>query len=256
MGITIRGKSLNLTNIKRYVSMMSSETRQISGFWMNFAGRSESKKKFLSLETPEQHYHFAKETFGLMQNVPEILGLVEYISERNPRFVCEIGTFEGGTNFLLSQGIPTVKQMIGVDLFVQHTTQLRYYCKNDRKVNFLNGSSYAAETVQKVEAILNGEKLDFLFIDGDHRYEGVKSDFLAYKHLVKEGGIIAFHDIAPDHKTRYGKDTGMWAGDVPVFWERLKQAYTHKEFVQNPDQDGLGIGALEYYKDRPLPDNL
>jgi len=42
---------------------------------------------------------------------------------------------------------------------------------------------------------LNGEPLDFLFIDGDHTYEGVKRDFEMYSPLVRNGGIIAFHDI-------------------------------------------------------------
>jgi len=38
---------------------------------------------------------------------------------------------------------------------------------------------------------------DFLFIDGDHTYEGVEGDFEMYSPLVRRGGIIAFHDIVP-----------------------------------------------------------
>jgi len=37
-------------------------------------------------------------------------------------------------------------------------------------------------------------KIDFLFIDADHSYEGVKADFEAWSPKVKEDGIIAFHD--------------------------------------------------------------
>ena len=256
MNITIRGKQLTTRGIQNFVTLMSGETKQVCNFWLKSSDRKALDKEFQSLSTPEDYYHFAKKTFGLMQHIPEILGLVEYVEAIKPKYVCEIGTYEGGTNFLISQSIPSVREMIGVDLFVQHTTQLRHFCKPDRKVNYLNGSSYADATVKTVETLLGTNQLDFLFIDGDHRYEGVKNDFLAYRHLVRDGGIIAFHDIVPDHKTRYGKDTGMWAGDVPIFWERLKRNYEHKEFVQDREQDGLGIGALKYVRDNALPTDL
>ena len=44
---------------------------------------------------------------------------------------------------------------------------------------------------------LGGAELDFLFIDGDHSYAGVKQDFEKYSGYVKRGGLIAFHDIRP-----------------------------------------------------------
>lgn len=37
--------------------------------------------------------------------------------------------------------------------------------------------------------------MDFLFIDGDHAYEGVKADFEMYSPLVRKGGLVALHDI-------------------------------------------------------------
>lgn len=36
--------------------------------------------------------------------------------------------------------------------------------------------------------------LDFLFIDGDHTYEGVSRDADLWRPLVKPGGLIAYHD--------------------------------------------------------------
>jgi predicted O-methyltransferase YrrM len=41
------------------------------------------------------------------------------------------------------------------------------------------------------------KRLDFLFIDGDHTYEGVKQDFEMYTPLVRKGGLVAMHDIVP-----------------------------------------------------------
>jgi predicted O-methyltransferase YrrM len=35
---------------------------------------------------------------------------------------------------------------------------------------------------------------DFIFIDGDHRYETVKKDILLAMELLREGGVLAGHD--------------------------------------------------------------
>jgi predicted O-methyltransferase YrrM len=37
--------------------------------------------------------------------------------------------------------------------------------------------------------------IDLLFIDGDHSYEGAKADWESYKHLLKDGSTVVFHDI-------------------------------------------------------------
>lgn len=37
---------------------------------------------------------------------------------------------------------------------------------------------------------------DMLFIDGDHGYREVCSDYLRYKPFVRAGGLVAFHDAA------------------------------------------------------------
>jgi hypothetical protein len=38
-------------------------------------------------------------------------------------------------------------------------------------------------------------KIDYLHIDGDHSYEGVKNDFELYSTIMSENGIITIHDI-------------------------------------------------------------
>lgn len=44
--------------------------------------------------------------------------------------------------------------------------------------------------------------LDFVFIDGDHRYESVKADIAAWQRKIKPGGILAGHDYG--HKNHSG----------------------------------------------------
>lgn len=40
------------------------------------------------------------------------------------------------------------------------------------------------------------ERLDLLFLDGDHSYEGCRADVLAWLPHLKPGGIIVMHDYA------------------------------------------------------------
>ena len=42
------------------------------------------------------------------------------------------------------------------------------------------------------------QKIDFLFIDGDHSIEGCQYDYQTFSGIVKIGGYIAFHDFYSD----------------------------------------------------------
>lgn len=64
--------------------------------------------------------------------------------------------------------------------------------------------------------------------------------FENYSPLVRPGGRIVFHDIVEDNDTRYRVCTG----GVPAFWQEIKKHFRHVEFVDHPEQDGLGIGVL------------
>lgn len=43
-------------------------------------------------------------------------------------------------------------------------------------------------------------KIDFLFIDGDHTYNGVKKDFDLYSNILSDNGIIVIHDTDKDYE--------------------------------------------------------
>jgi cephalosporin hydroxylase len=215
-------------------------------FWADVPGRRAAHRDLSALRSVKEHYDFSNRVFGPHQIQSEIVGLLEWAAETRPHLVCEIGTAMGGTTFLLGQSLPTVTKLIGVDLYVRRKERLRFLSHPGRTLAFFDGSSYAPETVDRVSRYLDGDKLDLLFIDGDHTYAGVSKDFYTYRHFVREGGIIVFHDVVEDFNTRYGRWTGRWTGDVPRFWREIKPLYRTREFVESPEQDGLGIGALFY----------
>ena len=47
--------------------------------------------------------------------------------------------------------------------------------------------------------------IDLLFIDGNHTYPGVQSDYDRFSPRVKTGGVILFHDVA-NHRKDPGKE--------------------------------------------------
>ncbi len=176
----------------------------------------------------------------------EIKNLLLILEKVKPKVILEIGTAAGGTLFLFSHIADEEATLISVDLN-QHLwirILFRYIKKGKQKIFLIQGDSHNIETLKKIKAILKDNKVDFLFIDGDHSYEGVKKDFEMYSPLVRKGGIIAFHDIIPDYYTRYGIKTIYYAGEVYKFWNELKEKYEHLEIVKDRNQDAFGIGII------------
>ena len=46
-------------------------------------------------------------------------------------------------------------------------------------------------------------KIDYLHIDGDHSYEGVKKDFELYSKIMSENGIITIHDTDQNYHNTF-----------------------------------------------------
>jgi cephalosporin hydroxylase len=184
--------------------------------------------------------------FGAIQQRSEITGLLEVLRQDPPRYVCEIGTASGGTLFLLTQVCHSDALLLSVDLglsFERCLVHARFASRKQRIVS-IRGDSSTPQTLARVQSLLNGRPLDLLFIDGDHSYDGVKADFENYSPLVRPGGLIALHDIVPDFGTRHGKPTGSLTGGVPVFWQEFKSKHKTSEFIEDPEQDGYGIGII------------
>jgi len=184
--------------------------------------------------------------FGAIQQRSEISGLLEILRQNPPKYVCEIGTATGGTLFLLTQVCRPDALLLSVDLGLSFERCLVHarFASRGQKIVSVRGDSSAPETLGRVRSLLRGHPLDLLFIDGDHSYEGVQADFLNYSPLVRPGGLIVLHDIVPDFGTRYGKSTGHYTGGVPVFWEEIKPQLRTSEFIEDPGQDGFGIGIV------------
>ena len=101
------------------------------------------------------------------------------------------------------------------------------------RCTFIGGNSHDLLTLNTLKEKLDGDFIDFLFIDGDHTYEGVKQDFNMYKHLVKPGGWVSFHDI---NDTERHRKRNVYVGKL---WDELEG--NKKEFNINSDWAGIGV---------------
>lgn len=188
---------------------------------------------------------------GAVQIPEEIALLVELLKKHAPRNVMEIGSEAGGTFYLWCRLATLGGIKISLDLpsgasgsgrFRDQTALAERSAKMKRwsaNVHIVTGDSHEQRSWQAVDDILGRgrEKLDFLFIDGDHSYEGVRLDFEDYRRFVRPSGLIAFHDINDSefHRTR-----GCF---VAQFWNELVKPLTgdKQEISQGLEWGGIGV---------------
>jgi predicted O-methyltransferase YrrM len=191
---------------------------------------------------------FGTRSLTATQKESEMMGLLAIASKLPLKSAVEIGTANGGTLYMLSKAAERDAILLTVDLRNdwKRATLLRSCSKRGQRIHVIRGNSQQQETFEKVIRELGSKKLDLLFVDGDHSLEGVTRDFKLYSKLVRPGGVIAMHDILPDYRTRYGLETESYAGDVPLFWSSIKSSWRSQELVDDYDQDGAGIGLIEW----------
>ena len=179
----------------------------------------------------------------------EIAKLLEIIRKTKPKVILEIGTAKGGTLFLFAQIAGPDAIVISIDLPGGRfggghpkwmTPIFKSFFKENQELYLIRRDSHDPLTLNIVKSILADRLVDFLFIDGDHTYEGVKKDFEMYSPLVRRGGIIAFHDIVPHDRVH----DPHGAVGVPRFWNEIKHSYKYLEIVKDWNQGWAGIGVL------------
>lgn len=113
-----------------------------------------------------------------------------------------------------------------------------FWKKNDSKKHFqflgLNKwlKSYIMTTEEFAKKCPN-RKYEYIYVDGDHSYEGVKLDYELFWPRLNKNGFMVFHDIVVKEWGRL-KGFGVWR-----FWEELGE--TNKISFSFPKESGLGI---------------
>jgi len=173
-------------------------------------------------------------------------GWVHYglIRSLKPKRLLCIGSRHGYIPAIMAQACKDSK--IGLVDFVDagfdqdeanHWTGVGYW-KTDKGINCFNRyglNDWIKLHIMKSEKYIkqNSCKYKYIYIDGDHSYEGVKKDFQMCWPLLENGGFMVFHDINVVGK----KVEGEYG--VHKLWGELKSKYKGIQFVNA--YSGLGL---------------
>jgi hypothetical protein len=170
--------------------------------------------------------------YGAVQKAAELDWLLGQLPD-DLGIIVEIGCYKGGTLWLWTQ---IAEMTIGID----DGSGLGPNLIQTYGAYIINRDSHSQAAYEWLTTALSGEKIDLLFIDGDHTFNGVTRDFYMYAELAR---LVAFHDIA------HHPDPGM---GVEKFWRFLLTQQPDgtegfKSFVATPGDWG-GIGLVDMRK--------
>ena len=183
------------------------------------------------------------------QHVPEFERLLDIYNNTNPKYVLEIGSLMGWSLHHWIHYSQPGSTVISIDLPISQfcgtgdprckeqelaiTEEWPKWAKdNQTKLYLIRSESQHQATAKQVESILDTNKLDFIFIDGNHFYDYVKRDFEMYSKYTRKGSVIAFHDIGENEE-----------GTVNLYWNEIKNNFKHEEIKLHPNQE-KGIGVI------------
>lgn len=142
------------------------------------------------------------------QRVVDFKWLIDWLEKFKPKIILEIGFATGGSlkyweQVLLNSHPNQLKDclLIGVD---NNPGQIPTwdYKNSPIDIQLVYEDSTRLESVYKVREVLQKRKIDFLFIDGGHRYSIPEKDFNNFCPFVREKGVICVADLGepcPSH---------------------------------------------------------
>lgn len=105
----------------------------------------------------------------------------------------EVGVADGRYSEILCEKIPDL-ELIAVDPFYRRG----HYEKAKERLQKYNVKIIKKTSMEAVLGIDNGF-LDFVFIDGNHRFDFVVEDLIGWARKVRSDGIVAGHDYYQFH---------------------------------------------------------
>jgi predicted O-methyltransferase YrrM len=173
-----------------------------------------------------------------LQAEAEIAAFCDLLAREGVKSYLEIGSKFGGSLWRVANALPKGSRIVSIDLN-RNGTSLQ------ECINALNGSGYDAWLIPfdstLPEAIERAKGLgpyDALFIDGDHRADGVWADWHNYSAMAR---IVGFHDIGWKRSPDNPKAKSI---AVPEIWDEIKQGHRFEEIKLDKSGKNNGIGVL------------
>lgn len=168
----------------------------------------------------------------VLQHEAELTELVALYNEVAPKRVLEIGCWDGGTlREWMINGNPDL--VVAVDDNHRNIAAYEGWRRPGCDLLTVFGLSQDAHTIAQVA--FRGP-YDWIFVDADHQYEPVLSDWSLYRPMCANGGRFLFHDISGG---RSPADMG-----VCKLWGEIKEmGLPVTEIIHNNGEWG-GVGVV------------
>jgi len=180
------------------------------------------------------------------QHPTELLRLYRRLLDVKPVRVVEIGTARGGTLYLWTQASAASARIVSVDLPSGPFGGGYRACRGpfyeafpgpQQDLTLIRDNAHDATVRDRVAAAFGAEGVDFLFIDADHSLRGIRRSLLCYGPLVREGGLIALHDILENPRW---PEIEIWK-----LWRHLRDLGGAEEITDSlQSHRPLGIGLI------------
>lgn len=181
--------------------------------------------------------HFCS-TIQVEEEIVWAMGRIKSYIGRPLRNFLEIGLHGGGSLCMWSQIVAEDGQLYGITLFShpEHKDFMEVLVPvlTGKQISIIPEASELETTKARLLQMLNGDKLDAIFIDSLHTAEQSEKEFEMYSPLVIDGGVIAFHDVVP-------KPEGGSTGD---YYQKMKFDHVYEEFRCSKDHPNMGIGLI------------
>lgn len=143
--------------------------------------------------------------------------LAEFFAEKGYTAGAEIGVWKGKFAAVLCHANPRLK-LICVDPWsVQPDYLSAWNTKENMDYSYMKArkklAAYDIRFIRKTSVDAAKEipdgSLDFVYIDGNHRYENVAQDILAWVPKVRTGGVVSGHDYLTEPKNHTGVEQAV-----------------------------------------------
>jgi len=121
--------------------------------------------------------------------------------------IVEIGSFQGESTTMFSNEFPNSK-LFAVDIWDKNDDKNEVVINSNNPKDIENNFDVITKDYNNIikikmpserfSEIIGDNSIDFVYIDGDHSYEGVMLDIDKWKNKVKNGGFIGGHDYVED----------------------------------------------------------
>jgi predicted O-methyltransferase YrrM len=152
----------------------------------------------------------------------------------------EIGRFKGGSTLVFAAALPTGVELWSYDLHValrpdmpgeQLDAELRDALSRYGLADKVHLQVADSRTVDPPP-----DPLELLFIDGDHSYEGARTDFNRWGAFVRPGGHLLFHDAV---------DRGGYGNVYPGVTRAVAEVERESTWERQP-----GAGSIAHFTKR------